>query len=96
MTTKKTNLWMEHVKAFKQSHPDMTYKLILQEARKTYTKLKQPIESIVKSKTKAKKTQKSVTKKPNSWMDHIKQVRVDNPEMSYKEAMQKAKISYRK
>lgn len=56
---KKPNRWMEHVKAVKELHPDMTYKLILQEAKKTYTQLKemdQPDEPVVKPKTRRKKT----------------------------------------
>jgi hypothetical protein len=45
---------------------------------------------------KKNKTQKSGTKKTNPWFDHIKQVRSDNPGLSYKDAMQKAKTSYKK
>ena len=31
------NPWLVHVKAFRAKHPDMKYKDILVEARKTYT-----------------------------------------------------------
>ena len=33
-------------------------------------------------------------KKPNPWIAHLKSVRVKNPKLSLKEAMQVAKTSY--
>jgi len=32
--------------------------------------------------------------KENPWLIHLKKVKKDNPELSFKEAMKKAKISY--
>jgi hypothetical protein len=54
------------------------------------------LEKLKKDEEKKNKTQKSGPKKTNSWIDHIKQVRSDNPGLSYKDAMQKAKTSYKK
>ena len=34
------------------------------------------------------------TKKANPWLTHVKQFREKNPEMSYKEVLQKAKLTY--
>ena len=36
---KKTNLWLDHVRAFRKDHPDMSYRTALKEAAKTYTKV---------------------------------------------------------
>ena len=36
---KKTNLWLDHVRAFRMEHPDMSYRSALKEAAKTYTKI---------------------------------------------------------
>ena len=37
---KPTNTWLIHVNKFRSSHPDLSYKKVLQEAKKTYKKKK--------------------------------------------------------
>jgi hypothetical protein len=49
----------------------------------------------VKSKTAKPKTVKAKTKS-NPWMAHLKKVRASNKGMSLKEAMKKAKATYKK
>lgn len=34
--------------------------------------------------------------RPNAWLDYVKEVRQENPSLSYKEALVKAKETYRK
>lgn len=38
--TKKTNPWLEHVKAIKIKNPDLQLKDVLKEAKKSYVKIK--------------------------------------------------------
>ena len=35
-------------------------------------------------------------KKPNAWLIHVKKHRADNPDMSYKQCLQQAKLTYKK
>ena len=35
---RKRNVWIEHVAKFRQLHPELSYKQVLIEAKKTYTK----------------------------------------------------------
>ena len=37
-----------------------------------------------------------MNKKTNPWLTHLMQVKKDNPKISLTEAMQKAKVSYKK
>ena len=53
---KKSNPWLEHVKKFRQDNPKLSYKEVLQQARKTYTKVK-PVKK--EAKPKAKKEAKA-------------------------------------
>ena len=40
------------------------------------------------------KVETKKTKKSNPWLVHVKSFRAKNPEMSYKEILQKAKLTY--
>ena len=40
------------------------------------------------------KVETKKTKKVNPWLTHVKQFREKNPEMPYKEVLQKAKLTY--
>tara|TARA_R110002110_G_scaffold97087_1_gene249571 strand:+ start:405 stop:710 length:306 start_codon:yes stop_codon:yes gene_type:complete len=64
---RKPNAWLIHVKAYREKHPDVAYKVCLQEAKKTYVKggSVKPSAPIVKEvvkvkvvKTKTKKNKK--------------------------------------
>ena len=60
---KKTNPWLEHVKKFREKHPKLSYKEVLQEAKKTYTKVKPKAKAKKEAKPKKeKKAKKSTTK----------------------------------
>ena len=41
------NPWLTHVKAFRSSHPDLSYKECLQQAATTYTKKEAPSQPAV-------------------------------------------------
>lgn len=38
-TTKRTSPWLEHVKQFKETHPNLSYREVLKQAKETYTKV---------------------------------------------------------
>ena len=59
--TKKVNPWLEHVKNFRLENPQMSYKEVLQEAKKTYVK-KEKKENVKGGSIKA---EKKVEKKPD-------------------------------
>lgn len=85
---KRQNDWIDHVKEYKKSHPEVTYKDALKAAGETYTK-------------KPKKEKKSpAERKPNPWMQHIQKFKDDNPNWkdthSYKEVLQLCKDTYKK
>ena len=52
-------------------------------------------ETKIVEKSTAKKS-KEKTKKSNPWIDHVRKFRLDHPDLSYREAIQQAKHSYKK
>lgn len=49
-----------------------------------------------KTKTKPKPETKDKVVKSNPWLDHLAQFRKDHPIMTFKEALQAAKLTYKK
>jgi hypothetical protein len=60
------------------------------EAPKTTKRLGRPEKSILKM------VEEEYPSRPNAWLTHVKNVRTENPELSYKEALVKAKETYTK
>jgi len=60
-------------------------------AKKKEVKIEEKVEVIEPKSNLPKKDKKS-----NAWLEHVKKYRADNPDTSYKECLQKAKISYKK
>jgi hypothetical protein len=74
ITTKKLNPWLEHVKAYKLEHPEVSLKSVLTEARKTYKTVK-----TVKRNTTEKKATESKTTDKKARRQVVKK-NVDNPD----------------
>jgi hypothetical protein len=63
ITTKKLNPWLEHVKAYKLEHPEVSLKSVLTEARKTYKTVKTVKQDTRKNAPKVTKARRQVVKK---------------------------------
>lgn len=100
--------WGKHVRAHQEEH-GVTYKVALQQAKATYkpaTKAKAAPKPRAAPKPKAEKKPK-VVKAPKqktekkidglaAWRKHVSEHRESNPQQSLKEALQEAKMTYRK
>ncbi len=72
---KKVNPWMVHVNKFRQKHPKLSYKEVLQEAKKTYTKKADKKKKGSKSgKPKGKKPRKKTVQVENKNEHKMKEV----------------------
>ena len=56
--TKKVNPWLLHVQKFRAENPGMSYKMVLQEAKKTYVKKAENVKGGSKSEKKPEKAKK--------------------------------------
>lgn len=83
---RKENPWLVHVKNYRDSHQELSYKEILQQAKESYTKVPK-VEKVGDGE-----------RKPNPWMIHIDEWKSANPDwkqsMSYKDVLIKCKETY--
>jgi len=79
---RKHNAWLDHVKAFREKHPNLRLKQALKQAKETYT----PVVKVPR------------TSVEHPWLKHIADVKAQNPNwratMTYKQLLVKAKHSY--
>jgi hypothetical protein len=85
-TTKAANPWITHVSAFRTTHPDLSYKNALKQAKETYTRV-------------VREERVPGDRKPNPWMQHIEKWKTEHPkwkeEHSYKEVLKLCKLTYK-
>ena len=83
---RKKNPWLDHVKAYRESHPELSYKEVLQQAKDTYTK----VEPTVKE---------PGEKRSNPWMEHIAEWKARHPDWkkthTYKDVLLLCKETYK-
>ena len=53
------------------------------------------VDRVTRSKTKATFSE-GKSRKPNAWLEYVKAIQKDNPELTYKEILNLASISYKK
>jgi hypothetical protein len=80
--------WMDHLMAYKKSHPTSSLKDCMKQAKLTYTKKGSGYEKKDKA-----------SHLPNPWMVHIAAWRAANPDwkstMTYKQVLELCKASYK-
>lgn len=83
----KRNAWLDHVKAYRATHSELSYKEVLEKAKVTYTK-----KVVVKK-------EPGAPRKLNPWMEHIKKFIRGKPTwketMTYKDVLLHCKTTYR-
>jgi len=97
--------WMEHVKAFKASHPNLKYSEVLIQAKLSYMPLKGtglPDRSISGGGAQLLGAAVSIApsdgmgKKSSAWSDHVKATKAAHPGKLLKEILKMASASYKK
>lgn len=103
------NAWLDHVKDYRAQNPNKSYTEALVEAKKTYKsstisssssksnkKVKNSSMKENKKEKKQKKSNKNRKSVSNPWIEHVKQFRKENQDLTYTEALVEAKKTYNK
>lgn len=89
--------WQKHVRAWMSANPGVSYRDALQQAKPSYQSAAKVKTRVAKPKPlpKPKSKTKSTGDHLSAWRAHVSQYRGNNPSLSLKEALQKAKVTYR-